>query len=109
MNLLKRLFGSGQTGNQSDTHGLLYYVKGSQCGAITRVRIDKRNDLSRNEEDVFYVRKVIVDSECYGKVEIELTFDDAYRERSRVINGGSFVTSDEWQAYQQKRVNLKSD
>jgi hypothetical protein len=29
------------------------------------------------------VRKVVVDNQCYGKVEIELRFDGNYREISR--------------------------
>jgi hypothetical protein len=109
MNLLKRLFGSGKTRNEGDAHGLFYYVRGNRCGAITRVRVDKRNDLSRNDADVYFVRKVVVDSECYGQVEIELTYDDNHRELSRVIHGGEFVSSDVWHQHQRKKANLKSD
>jgi hypothetical protein len=103
MNLLKRLFGIGQTGSagdRADANALFCYVRGHKCGAVTRVRIDKRNDLSRDDDDNLFVRKVIVDSKCFGQVEIELRFDNAYREIGREIRGGEFVARDVWQAAQ---------
>jgi hypothetical protein len=107
--LIERLFGTAAPGNRNSSaaHALLYYVKGNKCGAITRVRIDTRNDLSRDDDDLPFVRKVIVDSACYGQVEIELHFDNAYRELSRRIDGGVFVDQDAWRATQ--TINLKSD
>jgi hypothetical protein len=100
MNLFKKLFGGapkeGSAGDEENA--LIYYVKGRKCGAITRVRIDKRNDLSRDDDDMLFVRKVVVDSKCYGQVELELRFDASFREVSRSINGGEFVGRDEWDA-----------
>jgi hypothetical protein len=103
---LESLTGAGRN-NVDGSHALLYYVKGYKCGAITRVRIDTRNELSRNEDDQFFVRKVIVDSRCYGQVEIQLLFDARYREVERHISGGEFVDQDAWDNAQ--RANLKSD
>lgn len=100
MQLLKKLFqgmGVSPRPQQGDPNGIIYYVKGRKCGAITRVRIDRNNELSRDEDgDGFIVRKVIVDSQCYGKVEITLTFDGNFRETSREISGGEFVSHDDW-------------
>ncbi len=102
MNLLKRLFGGGQqasNNNSSDeANALIYYVKGHKCGAVTRLRIDKRNDLSRDDDENFFVRKVVVDGKCYGQVEIELKFDQAYKEVARDVKGGVFVGRDAWEA-----------
>ncbi len=118
MNLLKRLFGGAARGGAStqDSGAIIYYVRGHKCGAISRLRINRSNDMSRNDDDVLFVRKVVVDSLCYGQVEVELTFDNSYRETSRAIRGGEFATVAEWQAQQQaarKRdadeANLKSD
>jgi hypothetical protein len=99
MNLFKKLFGGapkdGAAGEEENA--LVYYVKGRKCGAITRVRIDKRNDLSRDDEDMLFVRKVIVDSKCYGQVEMELRFDESFHELSRLITGGEFVGREEWE------------
>ncbi|MCW1968242.1 MAG: hypothetical protein KIH69_009020 [Anaerolineae bacterium] len=86
---------------QGDPNGIIYYVKGRKCGAITRVRIDRNNELSRDEDsEGFMVRKVIVDSQCYGKVDITLHFDSNYREIGREISGGEFVTHEDWAAAQ---------
>lgn len=100
MNVLRKLFGGAPKAGSSgdDPDALVYYVKGHKCGAITRVRIDRRNDLSRDDDDNFFVRKVVVDSKCYGQVEIDLRFDQRYNEISRQIAGGAFVTRDEWDA-----------
>lgn len=102
MNLLKRLLGSAVNPGAATEGGdaLIYYVKGHKCGAITRVRIDRRNDLSRDDDDNFFVRKTVVDSQCYGRVEIELRFDPRYNEIGRQISGGVFVSREEWEAQQ---------
>lgn len=100
MNLIKRLFGAAPKNSTQaeDPDALVYYVKGHKCGAITRVRIDRRNDLSRDDDDNFYVRKVIVDSKCYGQVELDLHFDQQYNETSREIKGGAFTTREDYEA-----------
>ncbi|MCS6848031.1 MAG: hypothetical protein RMN52_09985 [Anaerolineae bacterium] len=105
MNLLKRLFGGAAKSEVApqDSDALIYYVKGHKCGAITRVRIDRRNDLSRDDDDNFFVRKVVVDSKCYGQVELELRFDPQYNEISREIKGGVFVTRQEWEAQEAEK------
>jgi hypothetical protein len=101
VNWLKRLFISNR-GVGDDA--LIYYVKGHKCGAITRVRINPSSELSRDDDDTFFVRKVVVDSQCYGRVEIVLRFDAAYREISRHISGGEFTTHEEWQAQRHRRI-----
>jgi hypothetical protein len=103
MDLLKRLFGGKSAGSQ-DSSARYYYVKGKKCGAITRLRLDMRNDLSRDDDDNFYVRKVAVDNKCYGQVEIELTFDANHKELSRNITGGEFVTQEDWAAWERAQT-----
>ncbi len=105
MEILKRLFGGpGKAARGDDGNALIYYVKGSKCGAITRVRIDKYNELSLDDDGENYVaRKVVVDNVCYGAVEIELRFDANRNEISRSIEGGTFVTREEYEAWQAKQ------
>ncbi len=105
MDILKRLFGGpGKAAQGGDANALIYYVKGNKCGAITRVRIDKYNELSLDDDGENYVaRKVVVDNVCYGSVEIELRFDANRNEVSRRIQGGAFVTREEYEAYQAKQ------
>jgi len=105
MEILKRLFGGpGKAARGDDGNALVYYVKGRKCGAITRVRIDKYNELSLDDDGENYVaRKVVVDNVCYGAVEIELRFDANRNEISRSIEGGTFVTREEYEAWQAKQ------
>lgn len=100
MNIFKKLFGGTAKDSAAgeEANALIYYVKGNKCGAVTRVRIDKRNDLSRDDDDMLFVRKVIVDGKCYGQVEVELRYDDSFQELSRTITGGVFVGREEWEA-----------
>jgi hypothetical protein len=101
MDWLRRILAGGQSGRADGA--LIYYVKGHKCGAITRVRINPQSELSRDDDDTLYVRKAVVDSQCYGKVEIELRFDADYKEISRRITDGEFTTREEWQAQQNRR------
>ena len=101
MNLLKRLFGSSSPSRKpsdTDPYGLIYFVKGNKCGAITRIRIDSRNDLSAGDGGGYYVHKTIVDGKCYGQVDIDLSFDDNRKEVERSISGGEFVTREAWES-----------
>lgn len=100
MEFLKKLFGGGKA-TSDDASAMFLYLKGKKCGAITRLRIDMRNDLSLNDDDQYYVRKVAVDNKCYGQVEVELWFDANKREVNRQITGGTLVSEEEWQASQQ--------
>jgi hypothetical protein len=80
-----------------DPYAFIYFVKCKRCGAITRVRIDKRNDISRDDNDNLFVRKGIVDSKCYAPIEIVIQFNEGHKESSREISGGEFVTADEYE------------
>lgn len=99
MDFLKKLFG-GSKASSEDSSALFLYVKGKKCGAITRMRIDLRNDLSLDDNDQYYVRKVAVDNQCYGQVEVELWFDANRHEVNRQITGGDLVSEAEWQVTQ---------
>ena len=105
MEILKRLFGKqGKAASGDDANALVYYIKGAKCGAITRLRIDKYNELSLDDDGENYIaRKVVVDNVCYGSVEIELRFDASRNEISRSIQGGTFVTREEYEAWQARQ------
>jgi hypothetical protein len=60
------------------------------------VRLDKRHDLSAREEGGYFVRKEIMDSTCFRLMAAELTFDGAYRIQSQDIQGGRFLTREEY-------------
>lgn len=105
MGFLKRLFGSsGKSSDSDDPNGLIYYVKVRKCGAIARLRVDKRNDLSLDDDGESYVvRKQVVDNICYGMAEVELHYDTSHKEINRHIEGGEFVTREVWEQQERER------
>lgn len=102
MNAIKRFFSTLLTPAPptAEANTLYYYVRGSRCGAVTRVRVNRANDLSRDDDGVsFIVRKGVVDDVCFGRVEFTIRFDSSYKETSREIEGGEFVTAADHQAW----------
>lgn len=85
---------SGEAGDEA----VHIYVECGRCGAKVRVRLDKRHDLSQHEDGGYYVRKEIMDSKCFRLMAAELTFDGAYHIRSQEIQGGRFLSREEFQA-----------
>ena len=107
MNSIKRFFSTLLTPAppSAQANTLHYYVKGSKCGAITRVRVNRANDLSRDDDGVsFIVRKGVVDDVCFGRVEITIRYDSSYHETGREIEGGEFVTAEDYDAWAQARA-----
>jgi hypothetical protein len=86
--------GSGEAGDEA----VHIYVECEQCTSKVHVRLDKRHDLSAREEGGYFVRKEIMDSKCFRLMTAELTFDTAYRIQSQDIQGGRFLTREEYDA-----------
>jgi len=75
------------------------YVKCNHCGEIIKARIDLYNHLSvqYGEQHTYYCRKVIIGGEgCYKPIEVEMTFDNSRKLLNREIDGGEFVSEDEY-------------
>ena len=99
MNLLRRLFGgSGPSASDGAIH---LYVRCDRCGAPVHVRVDPRNDLvieyGDDEEAAGYrLFKEIMDSRCFRLMRAEIAYDRARREISRQLEGGQFITAEEY-------------
>ena len=108
MGFLKKLFGLSATParrDDNDPNALILYIKVRKCGAIARLRIDMRNDLSLDDDgETYVVRKQVVDNVCYGSAEIELHFDANRKETGRSAMNGEFVTREDWE--QQERLRI---
>jgi hypothetical protein len=109
MNILKKLFGSGDNGSRRDSgdaSGMYFYVKLHRCGDIVRVRVDMNNELSQNDESSgYWVRKLVSNGnyKC-TRGEITLYFDSNRKMTNSEIQGGQLVGKDEydsWMAQQQ--------
>lgn len=111
---LKKVFtGGGATGRTTpagktaassraaaDPDGLMMYFRCSNCGSPVAVRVNKRNDLSREEggPGTMFVRKEVMDNKCFRLMRAEIWFDDAYRIVTADIEGGTLLTADEYEA-----------
>jgi hypothetical protein len=98
MNIIKRLLG-GSAGPAGD-NGLYYYLKSDQNGQIIRVRINPANDLSQLDEGSgYYVRKVVVGSPSYVRMELELTLDRERKVVDAQVKGGKLVDEAAYEEY----------
>lgn len=100
MGFLKKLFEGifGGEGQIRDRDGIYIYVQCDKCGAPVRVRADKHHDLQRDLEHGGYVlRKEIMDGTCFQLMYATLHFDAAYNVVDREIEGGEFITHEEYQ------------
>lgn len=77
------------------------YVQCVHCGEKLRARIDTYNDLSVQYDDrgesTYFCRKVIIGSaRCYRPIEVKLSFDGNRRLIDREIDGGRFITMEDY-------------
>ena len=110
---LKHLFGGGERGAADDRDALYVYVRCRSCGEVVRVRINPSNDLSpeydeSSERDTVsgYIlsKEIVGRGTCFRRMHLEMTFDPARRERSREVQGGEFVTKEDYERYEAQRA-----
>jgi hypothetical protein len=99
MEFLRRLLGGGQPRGDGAIH---LYVRCERCGAPVHVRVDQRNDLSieygdAEEPSGYRLIKEIMDARCFRLMRAEIDYDGAKREISRQIEGGTFISRDEYE------------
>ena len=110
-NRIKSALGGG---DGSDRGALYIYVRCGRCRDVVRVRINMANELQQEfaEGDGvsgYSLRKGVVDSTCFRRIEVTMTFDGARRERSRSIEGGEFVDEETYAAAQAERQQPSGD
>ncbi len=99
MQFLRRLFGGQSVANDPVLH---LYVRCDRCGAGVHVRVHLYNDLSidygATDVDGYTLRKEMMDSRCFRLMHAELRFDKARQELSRTVEGGTFISAEEYAA-----------
>jgi len=93
---LASLFSPGPSAGADDAVHL--YVECARCKSKVHVRLDRRNDLSQGEGGGYFVRKEIMDSKCFRLMTADLVFDSMYRVESQDIQGGRFLSKEEYEA-----------
>jgi hypothetical protein len=106
MNFLRRLFG-GQSQNGPADNALHLYVRCARCGAPVHVRVHLFNDLAVDYDDNesvagYRLRKEIMDSRCFRLIYADLRFDRNRHELERTIEGGSFISREEFERLSQE-------
>ena len=89
MSFFKNLFGSSSSAPQTNFY--VFNVKCNRCGEVIEGRVNIANDLSLDDEDNYFVRKVLMGSgHCFQQVEIELKFNASKQVIDKQIHGGTF-------------------
>lgn len=98
--MLSGIFGKG--GGEPRDSAYYYHVRCGKCGETIRVRVDRANDLAQDYDGAgdnpsgYSVTKGVVGKMCFRTISLTIRFDGARREISRSIEGGEFVTADEY-------------
>jgi hypothetical protein len=108
MELLRRLFG-GKAQPPPD-NALHLYVRCARCGAVVHVRVHLYNDLAVDYDESenvggYRLRKEIMDARCFRLMYADLLFDRNRRELQRTIEGGEFISAEEYERMSQPAPN----
>ncbi len=99
MGLLQRLTSLFSSSGPAATDDAIHvYVECGRCKAKVHVRLDRRHDLSMGDEGGYYARKEIMDSTCFRLMAAEITLDSGYRIQRQEIQGGRFISREEFEA-----------
>jgi hypothetical protein len=105
MGFLKRLFGGGQPRRTPD-EGLYFYVrlynvpgKPREDDEIVEIRINKMNDISRDDEGNLFVRKDVAGKRKFRRGELLLYFDEKRNVRDHEVSGGELVSPEAYEEY----------
>lgn len=99
---LRRMFaGAPSSSDAGDPYGIWFHFRCNRCGAVVRVRADRRNDLNREDgPGTFLLRKDVMDSKCFRMMTAEIWLDDNYNIVSSEVEGGKLIPKEEYEAAQ---------
>ena len=99
-NLKEKLFGK-PGGRNRDPNGIYFYVVCDKCGTPLRIRADKRHDIQRDYKTGEYIlRKEMMDNSYFNLMQATLRFNASYNIVDREIEGGQFITQEEYESLQ---------
>lgn len=99
------LVGTSSGTSSTDPHGLLFHFRCDRCGSVVRIRVDRRNDLNREEgPGTFLLRKEVMDNKCFQLMSAEIWLDSSYNVTTADISGGELISKEEFEAAQQAQV-----
>lgn len=113
MGFLKKIFGGTDGGSRpqkqvTDPQGIYFYVRCDRCGTAVRLRADKQYDLM-NEDGGYVWHKTIVDNRCFRPMPTVVTLNAAYEVVNQEIEGGHYISEEEYEAYWATHPGSASD
>jgi len=107
MSILGRLFGRDGGAKRdetstSDQNAVYYFLRCAKCGEAVRVRIDRRWDLEQEFEGAgdyvsgYVATKEVMGKKCFKMMQLTVHFDRSYREVDKQLQGGTFITRQEF-------------
>jgi hypothetical protein len=105
---LKKLFGGGQSPSETEDRGIYFYVRPKRCQEVVRVRIDPMNDLSMDDENQLYVRKMVRGGGCPFPAELVVTFTVQRNVQDATVDLGELVDAAAYQAYQDSKTQANT-
>jgi hypothetical protein len=108
----QNLFKSGP--REASDGGIYYYVRCGKCGEAIRLRIDRNNDLAQEFEGSgdhpsgYSATKGVVGKKCFRQMSVTINFDGGRREVGRSIDGGDFITREEFEAAQEDQTQAEA-
>lgn len=97
---LKEMF-SGEPKDE----GLYVYARCSRCGAVLHTRLDVKREAAPDFDAGGYIlRKEMMDGTCFELMHAEFRFDDKRTLIEKTIDGGEFITREEWDAEREDTV-----
>jgi hypothetical protein len=105
MGFFKKIFGGDEGSKKEyvDKNGIYFYVQCNKCGKTVRIRADKQYDLS-NDGGGYTWHKTIVDNKCFRPMETVVTLDSGYNVVNAEINGGKYITEEEFKKIVQEEA-----
>lgn len=102
MSFLKKLASFFAGGGGGGSRALPIYIFSNRCREPITADIDLVNSLSRDEENdnEYYTRKVLQGSgknRCFTQVEVEIWFDRNKNVSRHEVNGGRWLTAEEYE------------
>lgn len=100
MDFLRKLFGGG--GASGGDRGMYYYVQPQGCDEVVRVRVDRNNEPSLDEDNsTYFVRKYVQGTtyKCNKRAELYLSFDSNRKVQNTEVTNGKLVTEADYTAW----------
>lgn len=102
MGIFKKISSLLSSASDRDASAFWVYVRCDLCGEKIRTRVDLHNDLSirygeSKQGNTYFTRKSLLGSQhCFKLIEVQLTFDQDRQLIDKQIEGGQFITEEEF-------------